>query len=118
MATIDDFTTSEDGWALVSHFLGNRLSPIRAVIQTKPKDWLELISHEKQALYEKIQKIAQRMGTIGLTADSQKIAEIAKMIQDGDLTISANIDAIFAKHQEFNHGTRDMRNKLKELFGH
>jgi hypothetical protein len=116
MATIDDFTTPEDGWALVNHFLSNRLPPIRAVSQAKPKDWLDVISQDKQDLYEEILKIAQRMEAIGHTADSLKIAEIAKMIQDGDLTVSANIDAIFAKNQEFNQGTRDMKAKLKELF--
>jgi hypothetical protein len=115
MADSFECKTPEDAWAMVSHFLGNCLTPIRMVIQAKPTDWLEVIAGIKKSLGENLHKIVSQMTENGHSGDSQKIAEIARMVQETDLAVEANIDAISDKHQELSTSARDMKALLEKL---
>jgi len=118
MATVDDFTALEDGWFFVSHFLGNSFAPIRMIIETKRDNWESKVSEIREKLIDKLQKIVKRMEANGHIEDSLKIAEICEMVQKSDLHDNEILDAILAKNLEYNQAAREMKAKIKEMFGH
>lgn len=116
MATIDNFTTAEEGWGLVGHFLGNILLVVRMAVSDKQDGWESVVAQNKLKLAERLKRIAQRMADNGYLDDSAKINDILRMVEEGDLTDSAIIDAIHAENLEYNVGAQAIEAKVRELF--
>ena len=117
MSTVDTFITADDAWSLVHHFLGNRLSAINLVTEDKSDGWDKVVEDNRVMLINSLRKIVERLSALGNVEESVKIDQIRQMVEDGDLTNPATIDAIHAKNLEYSESARAMQAKVKELFG-
>jgi len=108
MSTARTCTTSKDGWALYSHFLGNLLLLIRmqgwdhdGEESEEKKDKRErIISDAWAQLTGHLYMIMRRMQANGHQEDAAKMQQLVDMTVELDLTDPAVCDAIHAKHKE------------------
>ncbi len=110
--------TSNDAWAGVSHFLGNILTPIRFIIKDKEDGWESAVENSRIQLSGHLRRIISEATESGLIEDAAKINQLCEMVEKGDFTNRATIDAIFAKHKEFDSKVTEVEDEIKRLFGH
>jgi hypothetical protein len=119
-STVETFLTPEDGWALVTHFLGNILLGIRLVAEKKENGWEDVVNKRKKELSEKLGKICWRMIDLNHIEDAEKINQILNMVYKADFTdpsaVGATADAIYAKNLELNSNARKMDEMVKKYF--
>jgi hypothetical protein len=117
MATVDTCTTPEEGWGLVSHFFGNFLLIIRTLLNRKEEGWEAKVSEHKDVLASRLITIARRMNKHGYYEESANITTLCCMVKSIDISIPANIDAIYAKHLKLNKTARKTKEAVREMFG-
>jgi hypothetical protein len=126
MSTVRTCCTPKDGWALVSHFLGNLLLVISSqceVIETlnleegsDERYWLERVIDDAQAkLVGSLYMITRRMRNHGHDDDAAKIQQLVDMVAAEDLTNPDSRAAIHAKHKESDSESRNFEAELAKL---
>ena len=112
MAIAHNLATAEEGWTLVSHFLGNNLTAIAMHVETHEDEvveakWVDLVGN----LYV----IIRHMRSSGLDDEASKMQEILDMIVDQDVTDPAVRTAIGDKHSELSLQQRNFQDEVARL---
>ena len=115
MATKENFTTANEGWSLVAHFVGNAILRVRLVIDVKIGDWQSKVAYQKERLTGDLKQIADHMAIRGQEAEGAKVAQLSTMVEEGDLTDVDVLNAICEKHLELNDGARVFRDEFEKL---
>lgn len=117
MATVDTCTKPEEGWALISYFLGNIMVPIRFALTKKNEGWQAEVAQQRAKLLARLKKIVARMNENGHGEEAAKMNQICVLVEGSDLNDSAAIEAVFEKEKEISPTSRGMDEALKRLFG-
>lgn len=83
MADINNFTTVDQGWALVRHFVQNELLQARMAIEMGADGWQEEVDGCRQKLYNNLADISARMFatvSIGGHTAARAIREMALVV--------------------------------------
>jgi hypothetical protein len=116
MAGIDTFTTPDDGWGLVSHYLGHTLLGIRISMEKKFEGWKVEAQEDGQSLIGRLEKIVGRLNEYGHADDAKKVQELLDLVKDSNMTDPEALNAIGTKHLELNDRARALEEKVRELF--
>lgn len=117
-------TTPEEGWALYSHFLSNRLMAIRflnEIFNTKTKNG-EYTDKEERGIEDfranlvgNLYMIMKRMDVNGHNEVARKMQQIIDIILELDITDSETHKKIFDKQRELNINKSEFGTKLAKL---
>jgi hypothetical protein len=121
MSTVFTCTTPDEGWALFSHFLGNKLLSIRMCQERKKNDKEVIVERDKIIsntwceLVGSLYLIMRRMQTYGYNDDAAKMQQIIDMTTELDLTDPATHDKIHDKHKELDKRVSEFDEALAKL---
>jgi pyruvate-formate lyase-activating enzyme len=126
MATVFTVETPKDAWGLVSHFLGTYLTPIpwyggqmpehhRLVEETGVEECERIILNNRTKLVGAMHMIARNLDRSGHVDDATKVQQLLEMIATQNVTDPTVVEAIFAKHEEFDPSRREFREALDRL---
>ena len=100
MSTARTCTTTEDGWALFHHFLGNQLLVITMQCWEVNEEGQKVIDDARAQLVGNLYMIMRRMSINGHEGASVKMQQILNMVVEQDLTNQEVRKAIHAKEAE------------------
>jgi len=122
MSTVRTCTTSKDGWALYSHFLGNLLLVIQMQGEDRGEEDEDSKDKRGRVIYDawaqlagNLYMIMRRMRLSGHDDDAAKMQQIIDMVVEQDLTDPEVCKAIHARHNELDANYREFKAKLAKL---
>ena len=126
MANIFTLKTPEDGWGLVSHYLGNYLTVCvwygdksntgRDRIKEKGAEACQRIVFDNHTqLVGAFHLIVRNLNKHGHADEAAKVQQILDMIIEQDVTDPAVAKAIHAKHEELDKGKGEFKAALEKM---